>query len=204
MLTIWGRKNSSNVQKVLWCCGELDVPYKRIDAGLAFGKTDEPDYRAKNPNGLVPTIEDDGFVLWESNAILRYLGTKHGGLYPGELEAKADVDRWLDWQLSRLGPATTPAFFNLIRHAPDQRDQNVIDRSAKDSATLMGMLDRHLAGRRFLCGDDLTVADIANGVLAYRWKHLDIERPTLANVDAWYERLTQRSAYQEYVMLTLT
>ncbi len=204
MLTIWGRKNSSNVQKVLWCCAELDVPYERIDAGLAFGKTDEPEYRAKNPNGLVPTIEDGDFVLWESNAILRYLAAKHGKLYPQDLHAKADVDRWLDWQLGRLAPATGPAFFNLIRTPPDQRDQNAIDRSAKDSAAIMGILDRQLAGRRFIGGDAFTVADIANGVLTYRWKYLDIERPTLTNVNEWYYRLTQRPAYQEYVMLTLT
>ena len=204
MLKIWGRKNSSNVQKVLWCCSELDVPYERVDAGMAYGVTTEPEYLALNPNGLIPTVEDDGLVLWESNSILRYLGAKHGGLYPEPLYARADVDRWLDWQISRLGPAILPAFFHLIRSAPEDCDQEAVQKSALAAGRLMAILDQQLVGRLFICGDDLTIADVANGILAYRWKNLDIDRPALSNIDAWYERLTQRPGFQEHVMRPLT
>ncbi len=204
MLKIWGRENSSNVQKVLWCCEELDLPYDRVDAGMAFGVTTEPDYLAMNPNGLIPTIEDDGLVLWESNAILRYLASKHQALYPSELRARADVDRWLDWQISRLGPAVLPAFFQLIRNAPEKRDVQAVEQSAQATAQLMTILDRQLADRPFVCGDALTIADIPNGVMAHRWKSLDIERPALAHVDAWYERLSERPAYQQYVLRPLS
>ncbi len=120
MLTIWGRSNSINVQKVLWCCSELGLAFRRLDAGGAFGGTDSPDYRERNPNGLVPTIEDDGFVLWESNVIVRYLATKHRAeaLFPTDLRARSDVVRWLEWLATPLGPALRPLFFALIRTPP--------------------------------------------------------------------------------------
>ena len=123
MLKIWGRNNSVNVQKVLWCCEELAVEYERIDAGGAFGIVNTPEYRRLNPNGLVPTIDDDGFVLWESHAIVRYLAAKHGaGFWPEDRRMRAEADQWMDWSQTTFWPAIRPLFMGLIRTAPEQRD----------------------------------------------------------------------------------
>src|SRR3979490_2366747 len=123
MLKLWGRVNSINVQKALWALDELKVPYERIDAGMAFGVVGEPFYKKMNPNSRVPTIDDDGFVLWESNAIVRYLAAKHGAgsLWPSDLRQRADSDRWMDWASNHVSPAMTPAFWGLIRTPPARR-----------------------------------------------------------------------------------
>ncbi len=139
MLVVWGRKNSINVQKVLWCCEEMKIGYERIDAGLAFGVVNTPQYLKLNPNGLVPTIDDDGFVLWESNAILRYLAAKHaaGSLWPVNLATRADADRWMDWQLSTFWPAIRTLFLGLIRTAPDKRDPHALEESRVKTAEVL-------------------------------------------------------------------
>src|SRR6516225_7590110 len=129
MIKIWGRNTSVNVQKVMWAVGELELPHERIDVGGAFGKNKEPAYLAMNPNGLVPTLEeDDGFLLWESNSILRYLAAKHQAavLEPKDLKTRAVASKWMDWQLAVLGPAITPVFWNLVRIAPDKRDMAAV------------------------------------------------------------------------------
>ncbi|MGQ0674505.1 MAG: glutathione S-transferase family protein [Rhodospirillales bacterium] len=206
MLKILGRNNSSNVQKVLWCCGELGLKFERADLGGPFGGNKEASYLALNPMGLIPTIDDDGFVLWESNAILRYLAAKHGagGLWPADPKTRADADRWMDWQLSAVGPAITPVFMGLIRTPPEKRDHAAIEAGRKRTAELFGMLDAHLARRRFVAGDSLTVGDIPLGVMAYRWFNFPVERPEHKHARAWYERLTQRPAFKQHVMLPIT
>lgn len=207
MLKILGRKNSSNVQKVLWCCGELGVKFTREDYGGPFGKTKEPAYLAMNPNALVPTIDDDGFILWESNSILRYLANKQGGspLYPADPKRRADVERWMDWQLAVMGPAITPMFLQLYRTAPDKRDNALVESSRQRSADAVGILDRQLAGKAYLTGDAFTYADLALGIFAgYRWFNFPIERPDYKNAKAWYDRLAQRPAFKEHVMIGIT
>lgn len=210
MLTIWGRTTSSNVQKVLWTATELGIPFERIDAGGAFGRTDEPEYRAMNPNGLVPTIEDDGFVLWESNTICRYLAAKHRNhtLYPDDLRGRADVERWMDWASTVLAPAIFPAFLGLIRTPPGQRDDASIRASGEKTAAAMAILDTQLASRRHLCGGELSLADVACGINAYRWLNMDFasagyQRPELPHLRAWYERLAARPAYRQWVMIPI-
>ena len=138
MLRIWGRKNSINVMKVLWTCAELDIPYERIDAGMQYGVVDTPEYRAMNPNGRIPTIDDDGFILWESNTIVRYLAAKHGmgKLMPGPLTARADAERWMDWVLATLNGPVTPLFWQLIRTPPEKRDQAKIDEARTECEKL--------------------------------------------------------------------
>lgn len=211
MLKIWGRTTSSNVQKVLWLAGEIGLPYERIDAGGTFGVVDTPAYRAMNPNGLVPTIDDDGFVLWESNTIVRYLAAKHAAtsIYPTELRARADVERWMDWATSVLAPAITPAFWQLVRTPPAQRDAAAIAASAAKTAQATAILDARLAGRSYLCGDALTLADVVCGINTYRWLNLDFAgaghpRPAQPALQAWYERLAQRPAYRDAVMIPIT
>jgi glutathione S-transferase len=205
VLRIWGRSNSINVQKVLWCCEELDVRYRRVDVGGPFGGNKEPEYLRLNPNGLVPTISDGGFVLWESNAIVRYLAAKHGmgTLCPEDLAERADADRWMDWQMGTLWANFRPAFVGLIRTPPEKRDRAHIATAIIKTAENLAMLDAHLATRHYVTGPAFTMADIPLGVTAYRWLSLEIERPPMPNLEAWYERLCARSPYKATVMLPL-
>jgi glutathione S-transferase len=216
MLKIWGRANSSNVQKVLWVADELGLGYERIDVGGAFGGTAEPAYRAMNPNGLVPTLQDGDFVLWESNAICRYLATRERatGLLPGietlaSMQARAGIERWMDWCSTALAPATGPAFFGLVRTPAEQRDAVAIVASIRKSAEQLSILEGVLATRDWLGGDAFTLADVPAGVLAWRWLALpwaqvDHPRPSMPNVEAWHRRLGERPAYRRWVMRPLT
>jgi len=211
MLKIWGRTNSSNVQRPLWLCAELGIPFERIDAGGAFGKTREPAYLAMNPNALIPTIDDDGFVLWESNAILRYLADKHAAhdWYPQPLQERARVEQWMDWSNTVLAPSLTAAFWGLIRHAPHERDEAAVLASGERSSAALGILDAQLAGRDYVCGDKPTLADVALGINTYRWMNLPwdlvgYQRPELQSLSAWYARLARRPAYRQVVMTPIT
>ncbi len=205
MLKILGRATSSNVQKVLWCCGELGLAFEREDIGGPFGGNDKPEYLALNPNGRVPTIIDDGFVLWESNSCCRYLSATHaaGTLYPDDLRTRADGERWMDWQLTICSPALVPVFWGMIRTAPEDRDMEAIGKARDKLSTVMAMLDKALDGRDFITGAQFTVGDIPIGIAAYRWFVMDIEREDYSNLKAWYDRLTQRPAFQEHIMQPL-
>ena len=202
MLKIWGRSNSINVQKVLWCCAELDIPFHRADVGGRFGGNRDPEYLRLNPNGLVPTISDDGFVLWEANAIVRYLAAKHGmgTLCPEDLAERADADRWMDWQMGTLWANFRPAFIGLVRTPPEERDETRIKVALSKTAENWSMLDAHLSGRNYITGTSFTMADIPLGTTAYRWFNLDIERPPLLDLAAWYERLCKRAPYASVIL----
>jgi glutathione S-transferase len=210
MLKLWGRSTSSNVQKVRWLCGEMGVAYEQTEVGGAFGRTREPFYLAMNPMALVPTLDDDGFTLFESNSILRYVASKHGAIdwYPGALRERADCERWLDWSLSALAPAITPSFWGLIRTAAEQRDRKAILASAQHTAQMFEIIDARLRDRAFLGGNRPTLADIPAGIQAHRWLNLPFElvgyqRPELPGVRAWYDRLAQRRAFQDTVMIPM-
>ena len=196
MLRLWGRLSSINVQKVVWCAEELGVTYERIDAGGKFGRNDSPEYLALNPNGLVPVIEDAGFVLWESNAIVRYLCEREraAALWPAEPRARADADRWLDWQATAFTPATRDAFWNLLRVPEPQRDHAAIESSRAKSEKCAQILDRHLAGRTYMCGESFCAADIAVGCAAHRWLNMPIARTPRPNIERWYALLKSRPA----------
>ena len=206
MLKIWGRKNSVNVQKVLWCCEEIAIEYLRIDAGGDFGIVKTPQYLGLNPNGLVPTLEDDGLVLWESNAIVRYLASKHasGNLWPNDPKTRAQADQWMDWSSTTFWPALRPLFLGLIRTPAAERDADVLDDSRRKSAAALAIVDRHLGSHTFVAGDRFTVSDIPLGCAVWRWMTLPIERPPLANVQRWFDSLTRRPAYKNIVMLPLS
>ncbi|MEI7969196.1 MAG: glutathione S-transferase [Betaproteobacteria bacterium] len=203
---VWGRANSVNVQKVLWICDELGLAHDRIDAGLAYGVVDTPEYRRLNPNGLVPTLEEDGFILWESNAIVRYLAATHapGTLWPHDLRVRADADRWMSWQDSTFWPAIRPLFWNLIRTPPDQRDPEAMETSRLRTADAVALLDTHLTGRRFVAGDIFTAADIPIGCGIWRWFALPVERPAAPAVARWFEELSSRPSYRRTVMTPLS
>jgi glutathione S-transferase len=206
MVRIWGRKNSVNVQKILWCCDELEIPYERVDAGGQFGGTREPDYLAMNPTGLVPTISDDGFTLWESNTIVRYLSAKYGAntLWPEDPASRALAEKWMDYQLGTIWVAFRAAFLGLVRTPPEKRDMAQIQTSLEGTAGTLAILDAHLADEEYVAGSDFTMGDVALGSTIYRWLNMEIERPEMSNLQAWHERLTTRPAYQENVMVSFT
>ena len=206
MLVIWGRNNSVNVQKALWCCEELGLAYKRVDAGGTFGVVNTPEYRRLNPNGLVPTLDDDGFVLWESNAIVRYLAAKHnhGGLLPLDPRTRALADQWMDWQVSLFWPTLRIMFMGLVRTPEAERDHAAIENSRLKTAEVLRILEARLASHAFLAGEALTIGDIPMGCSIWRWMALPIERPKLPNVERWFGSLTHRAAYKKIVMLPLS
>jgi glutathione S-transferase len=184
----------------------MKVPYERIDAGLSFGVVDDPFYRKMNPNGRVPTIDDDGFILWESNAIVRYLSARNGAgtLWPSNLQQRSDADRWMDWATSTIAPALTPVFWGLIRTPPEKRNMALIEAEAEKAAQAFRSLEQSLEGRDYVAGKSFTMGDIPLGAFAYRWYMLDVKRPALARVEAYYRRLQQRPAYKKHVMLPLS
>lgn len=201
-LTVLGRSNSSNVQKVIWFLDEIERPCVRVDMGGQFGGNKDADYLAKNPNGVVPTLIHGDVVVWESNTILRYLANsfRADALYPADSVARSWVDRWMDWQLSSLGPANRALFMRIIRTPAEQRRQDAIDEARDQNAELFGLLDRCLEQSEYLGGASFSIADIAVGPLAYRWLTLPVERPHLRNVQRWYDLLCEREAFRKHVI----
>ena len=202
-LTIWGRANSVNVQKVLWCLRELDLAYDRIDAGMQFGKNNEPAYLSMNPNGRVPTLVDGDFVLWESNSIMRYLCLAYGKgspIYPQAPKQRAAIDRWLDWTLSTVQPVDRPVFWALVRTPVEKRDMAVIQKDVDAEAAVWQIAETQLASRRFLEGDDFTVADIAAGTFARRWFGVEgVSKPKLPNLERWFAQFADRPGFVQFV-----
>ncbi|HZM34708.1 MAG TPA: glutathione S-transferase family protein [Burkholderiales bacterium] len=206
MLKIWGRTNSVNVKKALWAAAELGLEYERVDAGMQFGVTRTPEYISMNPNSLVPTIEDDGFVLWESHSIVRYLAAKHGAgtLWPTDLRQRADAERWMDWAFTLQG-AMRDVFWGLIRTPPEKRDGKAIEAGARRSRELLqAVLEKNLEKRPYVTGGSFTMGDIPVGCEVQRWMRVPIERPRLPAVEAWFERLRARPAFLELVDVPLT
>ena len=206
MLKILGRTNSSNVQKVLWACDELELSYQREDIGGDFGGNQEPKYLAMNPNGLVPTMIDNGNVLWESNAIIRYLCEIHAPnlLLPTNPWQIALAQQWMDWQQTVLAPAIRPVFWGLVRTPEDERDVDEIAAGQTQTASAMTILDHHLSQNTFVAGSSLSLGDIPVGIMAYRWFQLDIERIELPHLARWYQSLADRKAYRDRAMIGLT
>jgi glutathione S-transferase len=204
MLTVWGRRNSINVQKVMWAVGELGLAHEHIDAGGSFGGLDTDEFGAMNPNRRVPVVDDDGTVVWESHAIVRYLAAKYGAgsLWPEDAGARARSDLWTDWVLADLQPAFIGLFWNLYRTPEEQRNWNLIRQGIARSAILFQLLDRHLGEHAFIAGDVLTMGDIPAGAQLYRYFELEIDRPSLPNVEAWYARLQEREPYRTHVMVS--
>ena len=205
-MKIWGRENSTNVRKVLWCAEELGLTYEHIPAGGAFGLVASPAYKALNPNGLVPCLEDGDLVLWESNAIVRYLARRYGAepFAPSDPGLWAMGDKWMDWASLSFAAPFRDVFWNLVRAAPEARDTAAIARGAEDCARLMTMADAALAETPWLSGAAFGIGDIPLGCIAYAWVSLPIERPSLPHLEAWYARLTERPAYRKAVMTPLT
>jgi len=207
MLKIWGRKNSTNVRKALWVAEELGLQYETVDAGGAFGLVDGEEYRAKNPNGRVPMIEDGDFVLWESNAIVRYLAAQYApdsALYPATPQTRAAADKWMDWTTSTLAEPFRHVFWGVLRTPAEQQDWVQINGAIKTVQGLLVVVDEALASQPYLSGDEFGMGDIPLGCFIYAWFEMPIERPAMHHLQAWYERLKARPAYQSAVMTALT
>jgi glutathione S-transferase len=202
MLKIWGRKNSANVQKVMWGIGELGLPHERIDIAGAFGKNKEPAYLALNPNGLVPTLEDGDMVLWEGNTILRYLAARHGQgtLEPADPKARARASQWMDWQLSVLGPAIHETFWGLVRTPPEKRNLSAIEASKAKTTAAIKILDAQLAKTAYVAGDAFSMGDIPVGIFGYRFHAMVPERPPLPHFERWYQALAARPAFRDHIL----
>ena len=202
MLKIWGRNTSSNVQKVMWAIGEMKLPHQRIDVGGAFGKTKEPAYLAMNPNSLVPTLEEeDGFTMWESNSIVRYLAAKQQNrtLEPADPKTRARAQMWMDWQLSVMGPSITPVFWGLIRTPPEKRDPKAIEAGKEKTIIAAQMMDTQLGKTKFMADDEFSYGDIPVGIMIYRYMQLIPERPATPNLDRWYAAISSRPAFKEQI-----
>ena len=202
MLKIWGRTNSINVQKVMWAVAELGIPHQRIDAGMQFGVVNTPEYRAMNPNGRVPTIDYDGFVLWESNVIVRYLYAKHGPVRT--LEQGYASEKWMDWCTSTAAAPLTTLFWGWIRTPPEKRDHAALDAALKQAADVFAIADAALAKTPYIAGAGLTMGDIPLGCFVHRWMNLPVERPAQPNLARYYQRLLARAPYQQHVALPLS
>jgi glutathione S-transferase len=196
MLTIWGRLSSINVQKVVACANELGLAYERIDAGGTFGGLDTPEALARNPNALIPVIRDGDFVLWESNAIVRYLSRVYGAgtLWPDDPRVVADADRWMDWQSTTFNPGLFDAFWNTIRAKPEARNQGALEASAAKTERNLAILDAHLGTRSHVAGN-YSMGDIPIACSVHRWYGLPLERRRHRNVEAWLDRIRGRPAY---------
>ncbi len=205
-MTIWGRANSSNVMKVLCAADELGVAYVRHDVGGPFGGNRTAEYLAKNPNGLVPTVEIDGEIVWESNTIVRLLGDRYGkgGLWPADPLVRARGERWMDWQLGTLGPPMSTLLMQLIRTPEADRKPDLIASALEAATKNWTMLDQHLASHAYVGGDQFTLADLCPGSLVSRWFRFPIARPDLPNLAAWYARLQQRASYAKWVDIVPT
>ena len=206
MLKIWGRASSSNVQKVLWCCAELDIEFERTDWGGPFGGNQDPEYLKLNPNGLVPTVIDGDLVMWESNTICRYLATTRNGerLYPRDPAARTHVERWMDWQLSVVGPPMGQLLFGLVRTKPEARDQAAIEAARRRALAAWTIVEDELKDRPYLAGSELSLAEIVLGTQIYRWFTFAIERPELGNLRGWYERMRHRPGFKAHIEQPIT
>jgi glutathione S-transferase len=204
MIRLWGRTTSINVRKVLWTLQEAGVPFERIDAGLAFGVVNDADYVAKNPNRLVPLLEDGDFVLWESNAIVRYLCARYApALYPQDLRARIDAERWMDWQQTTLNRAGSPAFLQLVRTPPEARQQAVVAASRAAMAPCIAVLNAHLSSRAWMGGDAFSMADIPVACDIHRWWNLPQPAPDAPHVQRWFNAVLARPATRGVLDLPL-
>jgi glutathione S-transferase len=206
-MKIWGRISSINVRKVVLTAQLLGIPFERIDAGAAFGIVQTPEYKAHNPNSLVPLLEeDDGFTLWESNVIVRYLSAQHPerGLYPRDLRQRFDAERWMDWQQTTLNGAGREAFIQLIRTPAEKRNQAAVDASVAATEPLLAVLDAHLAKKPFMVGESITMADIPIACEMHRWWGLPLAFPERPHLRRWYDGIRSLPAARGVLDLSLS
>ena len=206
-LHIWGRLNSINVQKVLWLCEDLKIPFERTDAGMQFGVNKTQSFLQLNPNGLVPVIKDNELVLWESHAILRYLSKKHDvsdTFYPKSVHQSAKIDQWLDWYNTTAWPVMRPLFWGLIRTKPEERNLTELEKTRVQMSSILKILDYQLKSSTWVAGDHFTIADVPLALIAFRWFNLPIEREEYQHLSRWFKQIELRPGYIKYASAPLT
>ncbi|HDS6886160.1 TPA: glutathione S-transferase family protein [Morganella morganii subsp. morganii] len=206
MITVWGRKNSSNVKKVLWCLTELGLTYQQKDAGGPFGGLDTPEYLAMNPNKTIPTYQDGEFILWESNAILSYLADKYddGTLLPHNAEFRARAAQWMYWSDGSLFPYIKAMMGLLVRTPAEQRDPARVEELKQSLNRLIAMLNDDLAQRDYIAGDAFSIADMALAPLLYPWREVCHDRPDFPHIERWFALIETRPAYRDIVALPVS
>ncbi len=206
MIKVWGRKSSSNVQAVMWCLAELDLDCSRLDAGLTYGVVDTPEYRAMNPNGRVPTLQDGGNTpIWESGAILRYLANTYGPdpFWPSDPVERVRVDQWAEWAKINVAlEFTSPVFWRVVRTPSSRRDQAAIDAAVSYLTGNLAIADEQLRTNLFLAGNDFTLADVQFAHCLYRYFDINIERRSLPNLERYYSLVSERVAFQRHVQVS--
>lgn len=206
MLTVWGRATSSNVQAVMWCIGELGLEHERIDCGHKYGGLDTPEFLAMNPNGRIPVIRDsDGPTIWESGAILRYLGSRYGDapFWPKDPVERAPVEQWAEW--SKINVAIHfmhHVFWPMVRTPAAERDEAAVGKAIAELGKRLDIAEAQFRSHEFLAGPDFSIADIVFGHVLYRYFDIDIDRPDHPLLWSYYERLTERPAYREHVVVS--
>jgi len=206
MVRVLGRASSINVQKVMWLGAEIGLDIEREDIGGPFGGNDTPEYLAKNPNGKIPVLEDGELILWESHTIVRYLAEVYGSSpwWPAKIEDRYHANQWMDFYTSTLHPHMTSMYYTLIRTAPEDQDHASLKKAVSEAGKAWVIVDAHLAKNKFMTGTAPTMGDIPLACASYRWHNLDIERPDLPHLKAWYETFAARLAFQENVMLPMS
>ncbi|WP_159592122.1 glutathione S-transferase family protein [Chelativorans xinjiangense] len=206
MLTVWGRRNSSNVQALMWCIGELGLTFERHDIGHKYGGNDTPQFLAMNPNGTVPVLQDgDDEPIWETGAILRYLANRYGDapFWPKDIHARTQIDKWAEWAKINIAiNFSGPIFWRVVRTAPKDRDERAIREAIETLGRKLDIAEARLARHAFLSGDEFTLADIQLGHVLYRYFDIAIDRPEHPAVRRYYDRLTMRPAFREHVMVS--
>ena len=202
MLELWGRKNANQVIQVLWTLSELGVEFKRHSIGTETGDLETREYKSLNPNSKIPTIRDNGFVMWESHAVIRYLARQYGlgSLYPEDPQKAAISDQWMTWSTDSFMGTFFPVFWQLVRTEEKDRDYTKIAEMAQQSGDILKVLNEHLIHNNFVAGDQFTFGDIPLGVLIHKYFVLDIKRPPLPGIEVWYQRLKERPAFREHAM----
>lgn len=204
-LKVWGRKTSSNVQALMWCIGELELPHERFDVGHIYGGNTTPQYLAMNPNGAVPVLQDnDGQPIWETGAILRYLASVYGSddFWPKQPNMIASIDKWAEWSKINITlNFTVPVFWRVVRTNPSERDANAIQAALEYLDKYLTIANTQLAQNTFLAGENFTLADIQFGHCLYRYFDIEITRPEYKHINRYYAALKRRAAYQEHVMI---
>lgn len=204
MITVYGRATSSNVQAVMWGIGELGLQYERLDYGHEFGGLDSPEFRALSPHARVPVIKDGDTVIWESCAILRYLGAEYGDapFWPKDPRVRAEVDMWAEWgKTSVCTLFTVPIFWPRVRTSAANRDVGAMLSAIADIEFQLDIFEEQLQNHNYALSNDFSLADIVIGHILFRWFDIDIERRPRPLVEAYYERLRERPAFREHVMI---
>ena len=205
MIQLYGRRNSINVQKVSWALCELNLEFKWHDEQGKFGKVDVENYEKINPQLIVPTLDHNGSIIKQSNAIVRYLYRKYTDVY--EISKDEDIaiaESWMEFQTTDLQLNMTPIFWGLVRNPPEDRDQELIDKNIILLNKKFEIFDKFLEDHEYILNNKFCMSDIIMGAASYRYLSLPIERPNLLNLKSWYDKISNRDCFKKNILGTFS